>query len=77
MYRWIVYYISPLTRWNPQAYPSEIIAEGRAPWKWLARAGLLSLYQQLDPNRCAYVLLRGDIEIEVCRPPLDGATMPA
>ena len=72
MYRWCIYYISPLTRWHPTAYPSEIIAEGGAPWKWLARAGLMSLYRQLDQSRCAYVLSCGGFEIEVSRPPLDG-----
>ena len=76
-YYWVVYYISPLTRWNPTAYPSEIIAEGRAPWKWLAHAELLSLYRRLDQSRCAYVLSCGDLEIEACRPPLDGETVPA
>lgn len=70
-YRWTIYYLSPLTRWNPTAYPSEIIAEGTAPWLWLARLNMLGLYRQLDERRCAWVLLDGDGEIEVYRPPTD------
>lgn len=72
-YRWIIYYTSPLTRWNPGAYPAEIIAEGAAPWEWLARASLRGLYRQLNQQRCSWILLADDAEIEAFRPPVEAS----
>jgi hypothetical protein len=74
-YRWVIYYTSPLTRWNPTAYPSEIIAEGSAPWEWLARLALRGLYRQLNEQRCSYVVLENETEIEAYRPPTENASV--
>lgn len=68
-YRWVIYFAGPKSRWSCRIHSTETIARGAAPWRWLARLTMLSVFRNLDDSVCGYALQHGEC-IEHYDPPL-------
>lgn len=70
MFTWVIYFAGPRTRWSARIDAEEIIAQGAAPWRWLARTTMLGTFRGLDASKCGYALMAADVCIEQYDPPL-------
>jgi len=60
MYRGVVYFNGPQTRWSHKIDPAEVIFDFSHPWRWLVESRTRQVWRQLDPSRCGYAVLRED-----------------
>lgn len=64
MYKVIIYFAGPMTKWSGKVQDEETIARYRYPWLWLARWIARSTLQNLNAKRCGYAIYRGSAVIE-------------
>lgn len=56
MYRGIVFYAGPFSRWQGWPAEREIIYEVQTPWLWAARLLARKVHSRLDAGRCGYAV---------------------
>ena len=67
-YRWCIFVLGPRSIWGGKLHPGDVLAEGWAPWRWLARWQLLGLYRHLNREVCGFELQLNGAPIEHCAP---------
>lgn len=76
MFEAVVYFAGPMTTWAGKPQPLEFLARFPSRSKLLACIRAISLYRQLDAERCGWALYQDDVLVEnvaATRPTTTGA----
>lgn len=64
MYKVVVYFASPRTKWAGKIHDEDVIAGYRYRRLWLARWIARSVINNLNAKRCGYAIFRGTELVE-------------